>query len=178
MASLADLIDRAWVDDRRDTEEISRLKGDLRMVRFISRAIRTRQRPLREDFRIGHGVQWLYLSAEKSAEIVSEARRRFRTHNAARRFVEAEFFQELALSGRESLDPKGLAERLRGDIQIREALEWMWPVLTPAQLLNDCFGSRALIRAADPKLTEREVEALYRPRSKIAEEVRLSLIHI
>ncbi|MEC9033893.1 MAG: ATP-binding domain-containing protein [Actinomycetota bacterium] len=172
MASLADLIDRAWVDDRRDTEEISRLKGDLRMVRFISRAIRTRQRPLREDFRIGHGVQWLYLSAEKSAEIVSEARRRFRTHNAARRFVEAEFFQELALSGRESLDPKGLAERLRGDIQIREALEWMWPVLTPAQLLNDCFGSRALIRAADPKLTEREVEALYRPRSKIAEEVR------
>ena len=61
---------------------------------------------------------------------------------------------------------------MRGDIQIREALEWMWPVLTPAQLLNDCFGSRALIRAADPKLTEREVEALYRPRSKIAEEVR------
>ena len=174
MASLADLIDRAWVDDRRDAEEISRLKGDLRMVRFISRAIRTRQRPLREDFRIGHGVQWLYLSAEKSAEIVSEARRRFRTHNAARRFVEAEFFQALALSGRESLDPKGLAERLRGDIQIREALEWMWPVLTPAQLLNDCFGSRALIRAADSELTEREVEALYRPRSKIAEEVRWS----
>ena len=172
MASLADLVDRTWVDDRRDPEEISRLKGDLRMVRFISRAIQTRQRPLREDLRIGHGLQWLHVTVEKSTEIVTEARRRFRTHNAGRRFVETEFFHALASSGRESLDPQGLAEKLRGDLQIREALEWMWPVLTPAQLLNDCLGSHALIRAADPKLSDLEVKALYRSRSKLAEDVR------
>ncbi len=172
MASLADLIDRTWVDDRRDSEEIARLKGDLRMVRFIARAIRTRQRPLREDLRIGHGLQWLHLTVEKSVEIVTEARRRFRTHNGGRKFVETEFFQALALSGRESLDPEGLAERLRGDLKVREALEWMWPVLTPAQLLNDCLGSHALIRAADPELADSEVDALYRPRLKRAEDVR------
>ena len=39
-------------------------------------------------------------------------------------------------------------DRLRGTPEVREALEWMWPVLTPAQLLHDLYGSRALLRNA------------------------------
>ena len=108
------------------------------------------------------GLQWLTVSTSVTSRIVTEARRRFRTHNAARRFVEAEFFTALADSGRSDLDPDGLRERLRGEPVIREALEWMWPVLSPAQLLNDLFGSRALLRAADPALTDDEVDSLYR----------------
>jgi DNA helicase IV len=49
---------------------------------------------------------------------------------------------------------------------IRVALERMWPVLTPAQLLHDLFGSRALLKLAAAKwLTEDEYLSLLRPRS-------------
>ena len=164
MATLGDVVGGVRVDDRREQAEVGRLKGDLRMVRFVTRAVRTRQRPLRADLRIGHGLQWLVLPVEESRRIVDQARRRYRTHNAARKFVEAEFYGALVASGRGDLDPEALRERLRGELSVREALEWMWPVLTPAQLLNDLFGSRALIRSADPSLTTEQVDALYRER--------------
>ena len=164
MATLGDIVGGVRVDDRREQAEVGRLKGDLRMVRFVSRAVRTRQRALRTDLRIGYGLQWLVLPAEESQRIVDQARRRYRTHNAARKFVEAEFYEALVASGRGDLDPKAVRERLRGELSVREALEWMWPVLTPARLLNDLFGSRALIRTADPSLTTEQVDALYRER--------------
>jgi len=164
MATLGDVVGGVRVGDRREQAEVGRLKGDLRMVRFVSKAVRTRQRPMRADLRIGHGLQWLVLPVEESQRIVDQARRRYRTHNAARKFVEAEFYEALVASGRGDLDPEALRERLRGELSVREALEWMWPVLTPAQLLNDLFGSRALIRSADPSLTTEQVDALYRER--------------
>ena len=164
MATLGDIVGGVRVDDRREQAEVGRLKGDLRMVRFVSRAVRTRQRVLRTDLRIGYGLQWLVLPVEESRRIVDQARRRYRTHNAARKFVEAEFYEALVASGRGDLDPEAVRERLRGELLVREALEWMWPVLTPARLLNDLLGSRALIRAADPSLTTEQVEALYRER--------------
>ena len=53
-----------------------------------------------------------------------------------------------------------------------EALERMWPVLTPAQLLHDLFGSRALLRLAGRRpLDDHEIEALHRPRSERVDEV-------
>jgi DNA helicase IV len=55
---------------------------------------------------------------------------------------------------------------------VREALDWMWPVLTPAQLLHDLFGSRALLRsAAGTRLRDEEIEAMYRARSTSVDEV-------
>ncbi len=174
MATLGDLVGGVRVLDTRDAEPVARLKGDLRMVHFVARAVRTRQRPLRDDFRIGYGVKWLTVSAEETTRIVAEARRRFRTHNAARRFVEAEFYSALASSIHEDPDAGRVADRLRGDLAVREALEWMWPVLSPAQLLNDLFGSRALIRAADPSLADDEVASLHRPRAAVSEDVSWS----
>ncbi len=171
LATVGDLVGGVRIDDTRDGQVVSRLKGDLRMVRLVARAVRTRQQPLRWDVRVGSGLQWLTVTVEQSRRIVTEARRRFRTHNAARRFVESEFFGALALSGRGDLDPDGLRERLRGEVPVREALEWMWPVLTPAQLLNDLFGSRALLRAADPQLTDDEVDALHRQRRPVPEDI-------
>jgi DNA helicase IV len=56
-------------------------------------------------------------------------------------------------------------ERLRREPVVREALERMWPVLQPADLLRDLFGSRALLRlAAGRSLTDREQAALFRER--------------
>ena len=41
-----------------------------------------------------------------------------------------------------------LRAALRTLPEVREALERMWPVLTPAELLHDLFGSEALLRVA------------------------------
>ena len=165
LAVLSDLVVPAVRTDGLDPEDVAAVKGDLRIVELLGRAVKQRQRPLREDLRVGFGVQHLRLSRSESEVIIKEARRRFRTHNAARRFVEDEFFATLSNSARSEVDPDAVRERLRWTESVREALEWMWPVLTPAQLLHDLFGSRALLQAAGRGLfTDEEIDRLHRPR--------------
>jgi len=171
LAVLADLIPDAHVRGY-DTGLTARVKGDLRMAQVVARAVRDRQRPLRDDLSVGYGLQRLRVTAEQSRHIVDEARRRYRRHNAGRRFVESEFFAALARSSRDDLAPSEVRERLRRAPDVREALEWMWPVLTPAQLLHDLFGARALLRnAGRGVLADDEVAALYRPRHHDVGEV-------
>ena len=171
LSVLADLVPEVAIRGR-DTGLTARVKGDERMMKLLARAVRQRQQPLRSDLRLGYGVQYLTFTAAQSNRIVTEARRRFRRHNAARRFVEAELFAGLAGSARGDLGPAELRARLRGTIEIREALEWMWPVLTPAQLLHDLFGSKALLsQASSGLLSEDEWRALHRPRSPDADAV-------
>ncbi len=126
---------------------------------------------MRSDLQIGLGVRTLRFTVEQSERIVKAARQRFRTHNAARKFVEAEVFAALAESVGPALDPDHVRHRLRSELPVREALEWMWPVLTPAQLLHDLFGSRALLRSAAGRwFDEEEHQALFRPRRELVDE--------
>ncbi len=161
---LADLVPDARMTGY-DHGLTARVKGDLRMAKVIRRAAHDRERPLRDDLVVGYGLQHLRLTREDSRRIVDEARRRYRRHNAARRFVVAEVFDALARSGRGDLDPKDVRERLRPHVSVREALEWMWPVLTPVDLVHDLLGSRALLRSASKRwLSEEETASLHRPR--------------
>jgi len=150
-----------------DLQSVARVKGDLRMTELVRRAARDRQRPLREDLVIGVGVERLRLSVEKSRDIIASARRRSQNHNHGRKFVVEEVFEALAASSRsEDTDPEELEESLLRNEQIRETLEWMWPVLTPAQLVHDLFGSRALLRSAGQKyFSDEELDRLYRART-------------
>ncbi|NOX31882.1 MAG: AAA family ATPase [Actinobacteria bacterium] len=124
------------------------IKGNISMVEVVKRAIRDRERRLRDEVVVPYGVTSLRVTIEQSARIVAEAKRRFRHHNRARRFVEAEFFQALAGSHRSRPDAGVVRDRLRSHATVREALEWMWPILTPHELLRDLYGSRALLRSA------------------------------
>jgi len=165
LAVLADLVPDVSIRAY-DRSTTARVKGDPRMVSFLRRALRDRERPLRRDLVVGYGLQHLCLTAERSERIVDEARRRYRRHNSARRFVETEFFAELARSGRGDLAPSSVRERLRREPAVREALEWMWPLLSPAQFLHDLFGARGLLRhAAHGVLSDHEWESLHRERT-------------
>ncbi|GIU84413.1 MAG: DNA helicase [Acidimicrobiales bacterium] len=171
LAVLADFVDDVRVLGS-DQEHVARIKGDLRMVDVIRRAVRDRERPLREDLVVGYGIRKLRFTVDQSRRLVRAARRRFKTHNAARQFVERGLFAALADSTSQPLDPREVRERLRTSLQVRRALEWMWPLLTPAELLNDLFGSAALLRsAAAGLLSEEEWRALARPRAERSEEV-------
>jgi DNA helicase IV len=171
LAVLADLVPDVSIRAY-DRGLTARVKGDPRMVRFLARAMRDRERPLRSDLVVGYGLQRLTVRRDRSAQIIAEARRRYRRHNPARRFIENELFAELAASGHGDLATSEVRERLRRDPAIREVLEWMWPVLTPAQFLHDLFGARSLLRnAGNDLLSEEEWFALWRVRSDSVDDI-------
>ncbi len=156
-----------------DSPTTARIKGDARMSDVIDQAVTDRERPLREDLVIPFRTGYVRLRADESARIVKNARRRFHRHNSARKFVESEVWSALAATYRDpEIGPREVKDTLRGTPEVREALDRMWPLLTPAQLLHDLFGSKALLKLATRGvLDEAEALALYRPRSESVDDV-------
>ena len=168
-----------------DSQEAARVKGDARMARVMVRAVRDRQRPLKRPVEVGYGGVRLVLTTAMSEEVVAAARRRAGPHNSRRRFVETLLRRRLhqqyidALErqrragvrgerGEEETDASetDLWREIRRDAGIVEALDRMWPMLTPQELLHDLFGARALLRLAGRGvLSEEEAFALHRPRA-------------
>ncbi len=163
-------------DDRAgaDSTIAARVKGDVRMSDVIDQAVNERERALRDDLVIPFRTGYIRLRVDESARIVKNARRRFRRHNSGRKFVENEVWSALAATYRDpEIGARDIKETLRGTPEIREALDRMWPLLTPAQLLHDLFGSKALLRLATRGvLDESEALSLYRPRSESVDDVR------
>ena len=144
-----------------DAEAAARVKGDLRMAQLIRRALRDRQRPLRQDFTIVYRPEFSF-TVEQSRQLVESIRNRRITHSAGRKLIESGFFSALAeaanLTQRRSasdsefaLDSQAVREDIGDTPEVREALEWMWPSLTPAQFLYDLFSVPSLLRSAGRK---------------------------
>lgn len=161
MGVLADMVAGVRVSGR-DSLLTSRVKGDLRMVNIVRRALRDRQRPLRRDLLVGMGVRRLRVTVATSETIIKEARRRYRTHNAARKFVVASLFEALAESHPDGVGVHTVTEQLEDNVEVKEALNWMWPRLSPTQLLHDLYGSQALLASAARKLSSEERASLVR----------------
>jgi DNA helicase IV len=157
-----------------DAPLAARVKGDARMADVIDKAVRDRERPLRDEVVVPFRTGYVRLTPADSARIVRAAQRRFRRHNAARRWVEGEVFATMAGGWRTpDVEPGEVRDAVRSHPDVRAALERMWPVLTPAELLNDLFGSRALLRlAAERYLKEKEYLALHRERAHDVRGVR------
>jgi len=172
LAVLADLVPRVTVRGF-DSEEIARIKGSSLMKDVLRRAVKDRERPIRKELTIGYGLQKLRLSVDESSLIISEARRRYQHHNAARNYVRDSVFDALAASARGSeLNPTKLKTDLGNALEIRETLEWMWPSLTAEHFVHDLFGSKALLVNAGVPLFERqEILQLHRERHSHASKV-------
>ena len=180
--------------------DVARLKGDARMATVMAQAVRTRQRALPEDVAVPYGALLLRLTRRDSGQIVESVRRRPGTHNARRRLVEQAVAQLLADRARQTQqtlgvgvpasvtafpgyeDPSELADdefdiedftrKVKRVPELAEALDRMWPRLSPHELLHDLFGARPLIAAASRSvLTDEEQALLYRPRSASFEDV-------
>ncbi len=172
LAVLGDLVpDVSWGGE--DSPLAEKVKGDVRMADVIEKAVSDRERPLRDDLVVPFRTGYLRLRAEESNRIIRAARRRYRRHNAGRKFVEGEVWSALAATSRiGDVTPEAVREEVRHLDIVRAALERMWPVLTAPQLLHDLFGSVALLKLAGSKwLTQDEYEALHRPRSASVEDV-------
>ncbi len=176
-AVLADLVPGVQFrrpDEPGDSPEVVRIKGEERMSDLIDNAIADRKRPLRDDFEMPFRSGYVRLRAAESARIVKNARRRFQRHNAGRRAVESDFWSTLADSYRDpEIGPRDVKNALRNTTEARAALDTMWPLLTPAELLHDLLGSRALLKlAARGVMSESDAINLYRKRSESVDDVR------
>ncbi|MDW3216303.1 MAG: ATP-binding domain-containing protein [Ilumatobacteraceae bacterium] len=159
-----------------DSSLAARVKGDVRMSDVIDHAVNDRERPLRDDLVLPFRSGYVRLRAAETNRIVRHARRRFRRHNAARKWVEGECWAAMAATWRgDEVTPRDVRSEIRSLPEMREAFERMWPVLAPAELLHDLFGSMGLLRlASDGVLEDREYKSLYRPRSESVHDVRWS----
>jgi DNA helicase IV len=166
----------------RDAEPVDQLKGDLRMARLLARALRTRQRPLKEDVEIPVGRAIIVLRAKYTQETVDRARRRPGNHNQRRSAVGRElanrlaneYYERFVREGIDEVNAVGeLADLIRSTSQFKYVLGRIWPRLSGQELLHDLFGAPALLRAAGQGfLSDEELELLYRPRSASLEEVK------
>jgi DNA helicase IV len=177
LATISGLVPDVVATGSEDTVA-ARLKGERRMARFIYQAVGNRQRPLRRPVEIPYGSRVLRLSVAASEQIVSTVKRRPGTHNARRRTAENLLWRHLlgqlerlaALRPSPSarppvvvpddddaegapLEPElptaaDLGRELRHQPEVAEALDRMWPVLTPQQLLHDLFGALPLLLLA------------------------------
>ena len=165
----------------RESDEVDRLKGDLRMVTVLAQAVSTRERPLRTDVEIPVGRAIMVLRARETREVIERARRRPGNHNQRRSAIGRELASRLASQyyqrfirdeGEGASGVGELADQIRATPEFQAALQRMWPRLSGQELLHDLFGAPALVRAAGAGvLTEAECDLLVRPRSASLDDV-------
>ncbi|HEV7685014.1 MAG TPA: UvrD-helicase domain-containing protein, partial [Acidimicrobiia bacterium] len=163
---------------RQDPPATARVKSDLRMVQVIRRAVADRQRVPREDLRLSYDNLDLVLKRATCQRARDAGRRSSRPHNPSRETVERILLMSLVdqvragLTGLRGSEPEPdeldeAWEELRRSRDFRFAMERIWPILSAPELLNDLFGTPALINSAGGSvLKPDEREALYRERSR------------
>ncbi|RKS68577.1 DNA helicase IV [Motilibacter peucedani] len=155
-----------------EAPEVAELKGDLRMVELVAAAVRERQRlPRGKALELVVDRDTLRLDRQVVDRARQKARRSRRPHNAARKVFVREVVNELtrqvvAAHGSRALDAEDVAEiraELRAEPAVRDAVDQLWPHLTPERLLGELFASPEALARAGRDLPEAERKLLHRP---------------
>jgi DNA helicase IV len=178
---------------RGETAEAAAIKGRLAMAGVVAAAVRDRQQVPREAIEIRYDGDVLRLDRDMCVRARERARRSRRPHNQARPVFMREIINALArqVAGRltatmretdamvaeilgdeappdhsvlDEVAVGDIARELRGDTEVRAALNRLWPNLTPQRLLADLFSSPQRLRRAAPRFSERERAELARER--------------
>lgn len=173
-ARMARVLARA-VGDRqrplRHTAEIPYGRRVLRLTPALSAelvgAVKRRPGPHNNRRRTLEQVLWRHLAAQIASEDERERARRSADPAGAGAAGEARPGLPLDQGVDEPISPVELGQGLRRDPAMVEALDRMWPVLTPEQLLHDLFGARPLIDLASAGiLGPAEQALLFRERGR------------
>ena len=159
-----------------DPPAAAAVKGDLRMVDVLARAVRAHERAPRAGIELWAGRFRLVVEHDDLAAIVATARRRSTTHNAGRPLVERLLLRALEAAYRNGLERDHRIGRIGAegvryappliDVVDRgalaQALHAMWPLLRPEGLVRRLLASpRRLAKAGRDILTPDELDALH-----------------
>lgn len=162
--------------DRTESVEAAEIKGRLAMTDVISRAVKECQRVPEDYLEIHFEREVLKLDRETCVQARARARRSRRVHNKAKPLIVPVILDALAsqyadrigadpLGGKNLLDPADMEDikrELREDDAFQAAIDWLWPTVTPFELLEDLFADKAKLAKAAPKLSQAERDLLYR----------------
>ncbi|HEY0932934.1 MAG TPA: ATP-binding domain-containing protein [Trebonia sp.] len=167
--TLGDLFPGVLAADSRDPAAV--VKGDERMIRVIAQAVRDRQQVPGHDVTVdAGGGTGIPLRREAVLRARDRARSTRRPHNVARKLFVTDLLNELARAEAQTLDRPFddedlpyARERLWAEPGVYDAVDALWPLLTPQQLLAGLLGSPQAIRsAAGSTLTHEERSRLLR----------------
>ncbi|GLZ41536.1 DNA helicase [Actinokineospora sp. NBRC 105648] len=155
---------------RPEPAETAEIKGRITMADALRRAVRDRQEIPEEPMVLIVEREELVLDAEIVKAARARARRTRKLHNEARPIFAEEIVAALARQeadrlGAEFLDAADLADirrEMAAEDAVQDAIEALWPQLTPQQFLQDLFASPDRLATALPDLTEDERALLLR----------------
>ncbi|MEV4310988.1 AAA family ATPase [Actinocrispum sp. NPDC049592] len=164
------------VPDRTEPVAVAEIKGRIAMTDVIAAAVRDRQRVPEDYIEIPFEREILKLDRQTCVQARTKARRSRRVHNKAQPLFAPIIIDALAaqyaerigadpLGGRNLLDPgdlEDIKEELRQDDNVQAALDWLWPKVTPVELLEELFESEERLKTAAPKLSQHERDLLLR----------------
>jgi DNA helicase IV len=169
LSSVAELFPgvKAAPDDHPDAAVV---KGDLKMVQVLRRAVRDRQQVPPGDLEITVDGIGLTVPREACLAARDRARALHRPHNVARKLFVTELLGALAAAeatvlGR-PLDPEDIPyarARLWDEPPVRAALDDLWPFLTPQRLVAGLLAEEGALRSAAPGLSDAERAVVLRP---------------
>jgi DNA helicase IV len=170
-----------------EPDAAAEVKGRLVMTEVLANAVRDRQLVPDQPVGVPIDSDTLWLTREIVEDARAITRKSGRLHNLAREMFDTEVVHALSwqLADRIGFDPyaddplgeddapgdpqlleeSDLAEirrELRESDELRQALDGLWPVLTPQQVLRDLLTSPERLRSAAPDLSDDERALLLR----------------
>jgi len=133
--------------DPDESDEIAELKGSAAMAELLADAVGRRQRTPKDPLTAWYGSRRIVVPVDELVQFSALAQRQS-THNSGagmlRRLVLERLINEVHEPGFD--ERNDIRDGLNESTEVVNFCEAHWPVLTPEQLLNDLFGSEALLR--------------------------------
>jgi DNA helicase IV len=154
--------------DRTESVEVAEIKGRIEMAKVIAAAVRDRQRVPEDYLEIQFERETLKLDRKTCVQARAVARRSRRVHNKAKPLIVPIILDALARQYAEKIgaDPLGganllddtdlddIRNELSEDEGVQEAIDWLWPILTPQELLEDLFADKDKLATVAPAFPE------------------------
>ena len=146
------------------------LKGELRMVKVIERAVADRQKVPQEAQQLNVEGTDVELTPEMVRYARARARATGKPHNEARETFVKILLRELTTALDEQLNKAAgrvverpyLQDDVRGSLDVRRALNLAWMPLSPETLVRSLFSKQHYLISATPDFTEQERALLAR----------------
>ena len=152
------------VADVEDTPSLQRLKGDISVLDLLAVAVADRQELPDEPIHIELEDVVVPLDAHIAAVAREKTRYYGLPHNAARKYFFLALAEELVAPALRliGVDWPEIEEDVRHELRhssaLRDAVDRLWPQLTPEQLLADLYAGRCF-RIGMPELYREDAEA-------------------